>query len=139
MEEELNNIEVVDNKILADDVSNKITFSTLRYFLVKPLDPIMVKKEFSTPIASDTTVENGIEATNYNDVATEIKEVESDFKKGIVLKVPYDYEMLTKSDSKFPTKPVSVGDVMYYRRGVNFDVLKNSQLVEPYDVIAIEC
>ena len=65
----------------------------------------MVKKEFSTPIASDTTVENGIEATNYNDVSTEIKEVESDFKKGIVLKVPYDYEMLTKSDSKFPTKP----------------------------------
>ena len=56
----------VDQKPLAMDVSDRIKYEFFDSFLVKPLAPTKVKKEFSTPIATDKPKadKNGIEATD---------------------------------------------------------------------------
>lgn len=138
--EENKDIEIMDQTQLAESVSEKIKFQTLKQFLVKPLDPIMVEKEFSTPVAkSEKKDDNGIEATDYDEVTTEIKTVESDYRKAVVIKVPMEYQKLMK-DEKYPAPAINVGDVIIYRAKFEtwFDLLKDSQLVSPYDIIAIE-
>lgn len=134
------NIENVDQVKVAETVSEHIQFETLRTFLVKPLDPIMVKKEFSKPIPKDTTKDNnGIEATDYDEVETEIKEVESDYRKAIVIKVPLDYQR-AMNDEKFPAAPIRVGDTIIYKAGAArwFDQLKDSQIIDSFSIFAIE-
>ena len=66
--------EKINQKPLAEDVSNKIKYEFFDSFLVKPLTPVKVKKEFSTPIATDKPKadKNGIEATDYDKVKKEV-------------------------------------------------------------------
>lgn len=141
MEEEIKDIEIADNEKIAESVSEHIKFDTLRQFLVKPLDPVMVKKEFSKPVTTKapTKDENGVEATDYDKVETEVKEVESDYRKGIVIKVPLEYQKMMK-DEKYPATPINVGNTVIYRAmsGMWFDHIKDSQLVDTYNIIAIE-
>ena len=82
--------QLIDQSVLAEDVSEKIKYSFFDIFLVKPLDPVKVKKEFSKPVPTGTPVEdaNGIEAQDFDSVETEVKEVDSDFRRGVVLKRP---------------------------------------------------
>lgn len=136
------NTQIVDNTKIAESVSEHINFETLRNFLVKPLDPVMVKKEFSKPIPkNDNPVkdENGVEATDYDKVETEIKEVESDYRKGIVIKVPLDYQR-AMADDKFPATPINVGNTIIYKDSNArwFDQLKDSQIIDSYSIFAIE-
>lgn len=140
MEEE--NKLIPENDLVAQDVSNHIKFETLRQFLVKPLDPIKVKKEFSTPKPEndkEVTDTNGITAKDYSEVETEIKEVDSDFRRGVVLKVPFEYQR-TMKDEKYPTTPIYVGNIVIYREKVAqwFDQLKDSQIVDSYNIFAVE-
>ena len=133
MEEE----KIIDQSVLAEDVSSKIPYSFLDFFLVKPLDPVKVKKEFSTPV--DTTTrkdENGIEAQDFNEVKTEVKEVNSDYRKGIVLKRPLYYENATDERRAFI---VNIGDTVLFRdaAGLSFDLLKDSKLLRQYEIIGI--
>ena len=128
---------MIDQSVLAEDVSSKIPYSFLDFFLVKPLDPVKVKKEFSTPV--DTTTrkdENGIEAQDFNEVKTEVKEVNSDYRKGIVLKRPLYYENATDERRAFI---VNIGDTVLFRdaAGLSFDLLKDSKLLRQYDIIGI--
>lgn len=130
-----------DNAKIAESLSEKINYEFVRNFLVKPLDPIMIKKEFETPIPSKTEPtkdENGIEATDFEEVKKEIKEVESDYRKGIVLKVPVEYTR-QMNDEKFPATPIAVGDTIVYRArsAYGFDLLKDSQMIDAYSIIAI--
>lgn len=129
--------EKVDQHVLAEDLASKIKYDFLDYILVKPLDPIKVSKEFSEPVTSEgpTKDQNGVEATDFEDVKTEVKEVDSDFRKGIVLKIPMN--TYVKEGDTFP---ISVGDVILFRErsAGYFDLLKDSRLVRYYDVIAIE-
>lgn len=138
--EEMNTM-VVDQVQLAKDISSKIKYEPVSKFLVKPLDPVMVKKEFSKPIAADQPKkdDNGIEAVDYTEVEKETKEVESDFRKGIVLKVPYSYQM-RMNDDRYPEMKINVGDVIVYKaiQATWFDLLKDSQFVEPYAIYAVE-
>ena len=132
--------QIVDQKILAQDVSEKIPFETPRSFLIKPLDPIMVEKEFSKPIPENTTKDaNGIEATDYSEVETEIKTVEANIQKGIVLKVLHEYKTMQERPDSIIVK-IEVGDVVYYKKpyAQPFDAFKDSMLLNPYDIIAIE-
>lgn len=135
------NEQIVDQTILAEDVSSKIPYQTFRMFLVKPLDPIMVEKEFSTPVAESAPKkdENGIEAADYNEVAKEIKTVESDFRKGIVLKVPEEYAQRMK-DEKYPAPEIKIGDVVVFRSAIAqwFDICKDTLLVDTYSILAKE-
>lgn len=112
-------------------------------FLVKPLESVKVKKKISEPVAKDTKPKkdkDGIEAVDYDEVKTEIKEVDSDFSRAVVLKLPYEYTH-PYVDEKIQQMPIKVGDIVIYRsaRGVMyFDLLKDSQLVSLYDIVATE-
>lgn len=129
---------LIDQSQLAESVAEKIQYEFRDKFLVKPLDPIMVKKEFNKPVPSgeSTKDENGIEAVDYDKVETEVKEVESDFKKGVVLKVPYTYSSRVK-DEKYPEMDIKIGDIIVYTYGRWFDILKDTQVVDTYNVVAI--
>lgn len=134
---------MIDQTQLAEDLSSKIKYDFRQHFLVKPLDPIKVKKQFSEPVAKGnkpTTDKDGIEAVDYDEVKTEIKEVDSDYTRAIVLKLPYEYTHPMAS-TNIQQMPINVGDVIVYRpmRGpMYFDLLKDSQLVSLYDIIAVE-
>lgn len=135
---EQENKEVVDQHILAEDMEKKIKFDFPQYFLVKPLDPIMVEKEYDVPKPAECQNEDDCEI-EYEEVEKEIKTVESDFKRAVVLKIPREYTNMMKNDN-IPALDIKVGDIVIYRAGVTkwFDVLKDSQLLRTYDIIAIE-
>ena len=131
--------EIIDQSVLAEDVASKIKYQFLDYFLIKPLDPIKVKKEFSTPV--DTTIRkdaDGIEAQDFKEVATEVKEVDSDYRKGIVLKCPLYYENSDDDAKKY--QYIKIGDTIIFREaaGLRFDLLKDSRLIRQYDILGIE-
>ncbi len=130
---------LIDQAPIANSVSEKIPYSFQDLFLVKPLDPIKVKKEFSKPVPTDNKPKkdkNGIEAVDYDKVETEVKEVDSDFRKGVILKVPYSY----KDTEQFRRMPINIGDIVVYKNKYAewFDILKDTQLVRTFDVIATE-
>jgi co-chaperonin GroES (HSP10) len=126
----------VDQSLLASDISEKIEYDFLDLFLVKQLDPIKVKKEYSKPVSEKNPKKDkdGIEAVDYDKVETEVKEVDSDFRKGIVLKIPMSY-------TNMENKPIDikVGDTILFkdRSASYFDLLKDSRLVAYFNILAI--
>lgn len=126
---------------LANSVSEKIPYEFSRLFLVKPLPVEKIKKEFTVPVAKDkTTDENGVEATDFNETTTEVKEVDSDFMKGIVLKLPHEYgNQRTDPEGRFRPIEIRVGDTLVFRRSNKyFDLIKDTMVVELYEIIAVE-
>ena len=126
----------IDQTSLAESVSLKIEYNFLDNFLVKQLDPIKVKKEFSKPVSDNkpSVDENGIKAVDYDKIETEVKETDSDFRKGVIIKIPMSYE-------RMETKPYDfkIGDVILFKdsRAGYFDLLKDSRLLNYYDIVAI--
>lgn len=131
---------LIDQSRLAESVAAKINFEFARDFLVKPLDPVKVKKEFSEPVTNNKAKkdEDGIEAVDYDKVKTEVREVDSDYSKGVVLKIPHEYTMQSTSD--YTPFPIKVGDVILYRSNAAkyFDLVKDTQVIRSYDVIGKE-
>jgi co-chaperonin GroES (HSP10) len=131
---------IIDQSVLAEDVASQIKYQFLDFFLVKPLDPIKVKKEFSTPVAKTEPVkdENGIEAQDFDEVTTEVKEVDSDYRRGIVLKRPLYYENADDNSNVYLN--IKIGDTVIFRdtAGLRFDLLKDSRLLRQYDILGIE-
>lgn len=137
--------ELIDQKQLAEDLSSKINATFRSQFLVKPLPPTMVKKKVSTPVPAPKEEQkgkvDGIDAVDYKEVKEEIKEVESRFRRGVVIKVPTEYLAQQYSEIeavKVARLPIEVGDVIVYNYGTDYDLLKDSQLVSNYDVVAVE-
>ena len=128
--------EIIDQSQLAQDVADRIKYSFFDYFLVKPLEPVKVKKEFSKPVPTGTPAkdENGIEAQDFDRVETEVKEVDSDYRRGIVLKRPLYYE---NSDQNLRAAEIKIGDVVLFREtaGLRFDLLKDSRLLRQFDLL----
>ena len=133
--------ETVDQSLLAQDVSNMIEYDFFDFFLVKPLDPVKVKKEFSKPVVKGkSTDELGIEAQDFDEVETEVKEVNSDYRKGIVIKRPMFLDMMDEKDKeRNPFASVKLGDVVLYRdaAGLNFDLVKDSKLLKGFDIFGV--
>ena len=128
---------IVDQSLLASDVAGMIPYEFMDHFLVKPLDPVKVKKEFSKPVSKGSTKDaDGIEAQDFDDVETEVKEVDSDYRKGVVIKRPMYYEKSEKTDHI----EINVGDVVIFRdaAGLRFDLVKDSKLLRQYDIVGIE-
>ena len=105
----MDEIKVTDQTKIAEDVSNHIKYDTLTKFLVKPLPLKKVKKEFIVPIPVD-------------------KKPKKD-KEGVVLKVPHQYK----------DTDIKVGDTIAYhnRAAQYFDLCKDTQIVNIYDVVAV--
>lgn len=136
------NEKLMDQAAVAESVSNKIKYEFSDYFLVKPLDPIKVKKEFTKLPEDKKPVKdkNGVEAVNVEDseIETEVKEVDSDYRKAVVLKTPFYYEKTLMENPNM--MKIKVGDIILYKenRSMWFDLIKDSQLVKIYEIIAVE-
>ena len=128
--------EMIDQTPVAQSISEKIKYNFFDYFLVKPLEPIKVKKEFSKPVSTGTPVEdaNGVKAQDFDNVETEVKEVNSDYRKGVVIKCPTYY------DEPGAKMHANVGDVVIFRdtAGLRFDLIKDSRLLRLYDILGVE-
>ena len=128
--------EMIDQTAVAQSISDKIKYNFFDYFLVKPLDPIKVKKEFSKPVSTGTPVEdaNGVKAEDFDNVETEVKEVDSDYRKGVVIKCPTYYG---EPGAKMHA---NVGDIVIFRdaAGLRFDLVKDSRLLRLYDILGVE-
>lgn len=112
----------MEDKVL-DTVVEKLEYLFIKDVLVKPLPVIMLSKVVDIPVETGEKDENGF---NKFETKEETKEVESDFRKGIVLAVPAGVENITVGDTiVFPSKFAK-----------DFDLFKDSQLVKPYDIIA---
>jgi hypothetical protein len=125
---------LIDQSVLAEDVASKIPYSFRDFFLVKPLDPVKVKKEFSTPVDTTVKEDDGMKVEEFQEVAKEVKEVDSDYRKGIVLKRPLYY------DNPENTHPrINVGDTVLFRdqAGLWFDMIKDSKLLRQYDILGV--
>ena len=135
------NEQIVDQSLLAEDVSNMIEYEFFDFFLVKPLDPVKVKKEFSKPVVKGKSKDElGIEAQNFDEVETEVKEVDSDYRKGIVIKRPMFLDMMKEEDKKSnPFANIKLGDVILYRNaaGLSFDLVKDSKLLKGFDIFGV--
>ena len=133
---------MIDQTAVAKSVDNKIKYSFSDYFLVKPLDPIKVKKEFTKLPDNKKPVKdaNGVEAVNVenSEIETEVKEVDSDYRKAVVLKTPFYYEKTLMENPNM--MKIKVGDVILYKenRSMWFDLIKDSQLVKIYEITAVE-
>ena len=136
------NEKLMDQAAVAESVSNKIKYEFSDYFLVKPLDPIKVNKEFTKLPEDKKPVKdkNGVAAVNVEDseIETEVKEVDSDYRKAVVLKTPFYYEKTLMENPNM--MKIKVGDVILYKenRSMWFDLIKDSQLVKIYEIIAVE-
>lgn len=138
----MNEDKIIDQSQLAEDVARKIPYEFTDSFLVKPLDKIMIKKEVTKlPNTKPVKDDNGIEAVE-GEPTTEIKEVESDFSKGIILKRPINYELQMNSEKESGKQYMAhfnVGDIIVYKTTATrpFDLLKDSRLIKSYDILAI--
>ena len=135
------NEQIVDQSPLAEDVSNMIEYEFFDFFLVKPLDPVKVKKEFSKPVVKGKSKDElGIEAQDFDEVETEVKEVDSDYRKGIVIKRPMFLDMMKEEDKNSnPFANIKLGDVVLYRNaaGLSFDLVKDSKLLKGFDIFGV--
>lgn len=97
--------------------------------IVKPLADEYVEKEITKPVQTGKKDENGYEIT---DSETTKEKVLTTFKKGIVLALPKGYQW--QDENNHP----EVGDIIAFPRktAIDFDLFKDSQLVNPYSVVA---
>lgn len=117
---------IIDPLLL--EVVNGIKYTPTSCFIVKPLEPIMVSKDITTMKPNGVKDEDGVEGF---DTVVETKEVESNFREGIVLKRP------SNCGTEFN---YAVGDKIVYNKkfAIDFDLFKDSQLVKPYDIVAVK-
>lgn len=131
----MNEDKLIDQSQLANSVAEKIPYTFHDCFLVKPLDKIMVKKEVTElPNNKPVKDKDGIEAVE-GTPKTEVKEVESDYQQGVVIKIPSTYK---ETDNKLMS--VKIGDIILYKptRTMPFDLLKDSRLIRYFDIVAVK-
>lgn len=120
------------DNVIAESLQDGIGYDMIRDVLIKPLAPVMLKREFEVPIVKEQTVEDGENINEFEETKKEIREVESNFATGIILKMPTAQSGLEWS--------FEIGDTVCYNKrfAVEFDLFKDSVLVKPYDIIAIK-
>lgn len=131
----MNEDKLMNQSQLAESVAEKIPYTFHDCFLVKPLDKIIVKKEVTElPNNKPVKDKDGIEAVE-GTPKTEVKEVESDYQQGVVIKIPSTYK---ETDNKLMS--VKIGDIILYKptRTMPFDLLKDSRLIRYFDIVAVK-
>lgn len=131
----MNEDKLMDQSQLAESVAEKIPYTFHDCFLVKPLDKIMVKKEVTElPNNKPVKDKDGVEAIE-GTPKTEVKEVESDYQQGIVIKIPSTYK---ETENKLMS--IKIGDIILYKltRTMPFDLLKDSRLIRYFDIVAVK-
>ena len=131
-EQSYHKIENVSDETLANIVSEGIKYDFTKFILVKPLEIQLVMKPLTAPQPTGELDENGEEVLEM--VKTEV-ETESTFRRGVVLSIPAS----VKENKLNGTIDLKVGDIIIFpnKRSMDFDLFKDSALVEPFDVVAI--
>ena len=133
----MNEDKLIDQSQLANSVAEKIPYTFHDCFLVKPLDKTMVKKEVTElPNSKPVKDADGVEAIE-GTPKTEVKEVESDYQQGVVIKIPVTYK---ETGNNSTLMDIKVGDVVLYKqtRTMPFDLLKDSRLIRYFDITAVK-
>ena len=117
------------DKILETVVDN-LDYIVQKDILVKPLDKIKFTKKVSEPVATGKKDKEGLPKYEIKEVE---KEVTSEFTLGIIIAMPAIEEIRKGLNYK-------EGDTIVYcdKFAKDFDLFKTSQLVKPYDVIAVK-
>lgn len=117
---------------IVESLQEGIGYDMIKDVLIKPLAPVMLKREFDVPVVKEQTKEDGEEINEFEETKKEIREVESNFATGIILKMP-----ATQGGLDWAFK---LGDTVVYnkRMSIEFDLFKDTVLVKPYDILAIK-
>lgn len=122
-------LENMSNETLANVVAKSIKYRFPKAILVKPLEAEKVTKTLTVPEDSGEKDENGDPIMQMT-----IKQVEVDsvYRKGIVIAMP-------TSTGDANLYDVKIGDTIVYpdRYAVDFDLYKDSALVEPFYIVAV--
>lgn len=119
----------MEDKVL-ETVLEGLKYVPLKDVLIKPLPPIKLTKEVTEAVG---TGEKDVDGYEKFDTKTETKEVESEWREGIVLALPNSEQMKEACEKDF-----KVGDTVVYNKkfAKEFDLFKDSILVKSYDIIA---
>lgn len=114
------------DKLIEETLKN-IDYTVINDVLVKTLTPVKVNKIITEQVPTGEKDENGYEMYDTKD---EEKEVESDWSIGVVLCLP---------KVSVTEHPFTVGDTVVYNKKFarDFDLIRNTNLVRPYDIVAI--
>lgn len=117
----------MEDKVL-ETVLENLKYIPLKDILVKPLPPIKLTKEITEAVG---TGEKDVDGYEKFETKTETKEVESEWREGVVLTIPEHLQ----EDSTLGFK---IGDTVVYNKkfAKDFDLFKDSVLVKSYDIIA---
>lgn len=131
-EQSYHKIENISDETLANIVSEGIKYDFTKFILVKPLEVQLVMKPLTAPQPTGELDENGEEILEM--AKTEV-ETESTFRRGVVLSIPAHI----KENKLNGNIDLKVGDIIIFpnKRSMDFDLFKDSVLVEPFDVVAI--
>ena len=117
----------MEDKVL-NTVRENLKFIPLKDLLIKPLDPIKVKKEITEQIPNGKKDKEGY---NLYDTKTETKEVDSEWAIGMIIEGPTD---VLEQNHLTPGM-----QVVYNKKfAKEFDLFKDSVLVKAYDIVAIK-
>jgi hypothetical protein len=110
-------------------VLEKLDYEVCKDMLVKPLPDEYIEKEIVKPV--DTGMKD-TDGYTMSDTETVKETVLTTFKKGIVLRIPSNYTWMDANNHP------EVGDIVAYPRksAIDFDLFKDSQLVNPYNIVA---
>ena len=119
----------MEDKILETVIDN-LDYIVQKDILVKPLDPVMYKKKVSEPVATGKKDKDGNPKYEIKEIE---KDVASEFTLGVIIAMPAIEEVRKGLSYK-------AGDTIVYsaKFAKDFDLFKTSQLVKPYDVIAVK-
>ena len=115
----------MEDKVL-QTVVDSVKYTFEKDFLVKPLEPVKIERTITKQIPTGKKDKDGNETY---DVKETKEMVESVFGHGIVIAIPTCY-----------TGDISLGNSVVYPKkfAKPFDLFKDSELVKPYDIVALE-
>ena len=125
-EQVIEQLENMSNENLANIVNEGLKYDMVKDILIKPLEPIKLKRMINTPVESEDLDEEGKPL-----MTMELKEteVDSSLREGIILSLPtgaaYDQ-----------TLKVGMTVVYPHKFSIDFDLFRDSVLVKPYDIVA---
>jgi len=129
VQEQLQEVENMDNKVLATAVSEKLEYDFARHFIVKPLDAKKVLKTLTKP---EPTGEKDDDGEDIMEMVSRDIEVDSYYREGVVISIPESY-----INSEIKQLSIELGDVVVYadRSAMPFDLFKDSVAIELYNIL----
>lgn len=128
---EIPQIENMDNATLAQSINNRLEYEFAKTILVKQLPAKKVLKKLTKPEATGEKDENG---DDIMEMVTKEVEVDALYREGIVISLPLSINVNT--NGIIPGMDLKIGDRIFYnsRNAIEFDMFKDSVMIEPYNV-----